>query len=85
MAETTHGSHTGASGSLTGLTDAQAQEFHAIFTKSMMIFIGVAVVAHILVWLWRPWLPSVGGYQDEVASLMGKGTELAHLVTGIIV
>ncbi len=82
MAETT-GSHPGATGSLTGLTDAQAQEFHSIFTKSMMIFIGVAVVAHILVWLWRPWLPSEGGY--DTASLMEKGTQLAHLVTGTIV
>ncbi len=43
-------------GSLTGLTESEAQEFHAIFMKSFMIFIGVAVVAHILVWLWRPWL-----------------------------
>ncbi len=60
----THGTHTGATGSLTGLTDAQAQEFHAIFTKSFMIFVAVAVVAHILVWFWRPWLPSVNGYDD---------------------
>ena len=38
MAET-YGTHTGSTGSLTGLTDAQAQEFHAIFTKSFMIFV----------------------------------------------
>lgn len=84
MAETT-GSHTGAPGSLTGLTDAQAQEFHEIFTRSMMIFIAVAVVAHILVWFWRPWLPSVTGYENEVATLMQKGTELAQFVSGTIV
>lgn len=43
-------------GSLTGLTESEAQEFHAIFMKSFMLFVGVAVVAHLLVWLWRPWL-----------------------------
>jgi light-harvesting complex 1 beta chain len=44
------------SGSITGLTETEAQEFHAIFVKSFMIFTGIAVVAHFLVWLWRPWL-----------------------------
>ena len=43
-------------GSLTGLTETEAQEFHAIFVKSFMLFVGIAVVAHFLVWLWRPWL-----------------------------
>jgi light-harvesting complex 1 beta chain len=42
--------------SLSGLTDGEAQEFHAIFMKSFMLFTGVAVVAHILAWIWRPWL-----------------------------
>ena len=44
------------SGSLTGLTETEAQEFHSIFVKSFMIFTGIAIVAHVLVWLWRPWL-----------------------------
>jgi light-harvesting complex 1 beta chain len=42
--------------SLSGLTDGEAQEFHAIFMKSFMMFTAVAVVAHILAWIWRPWL-----------------------------
>lgn len=45
-----------------GLTDDEAKEFHAIFTKSFIVFVGIAVVAHILVWSWRPWLPGVNGY-----------------------
>ena len=45
-----------------GLTDDEAKEFHAIFTKSFIVFVGIAVVAHILVWSWRPWLPSAKGY-----------------------
>ncbi len=42
--------------SLSGLTEDEAQEFHAIFVKSFLGFTAVAVVAHILVWIWRPWL-----------------------------
>ena len=41
---------------LTGLTEAQAQEFHALFVKSFLAFVVVAIVAHFLVWNWRPWI-----------------------------
>jgi light-harvesting complex 1 beta chain len=43
-------------GSNSGLTEAEAQEFHRHYMSSMIAFVGVAVVAHILVWAWRPWL-----------------------------
>jgi light-harvesting complex 1 beta chain len=49
-------------GSLSGLTEAEAREFHAIFMTSFVVFLVVAIVAHILVWQWRPWLPGVNGY-----------------------
>ena len=49
-------------GTFSGLTEAEAKEFHSIFMTSFMIFTIVAVVAHILVWMWRPWLPGVNGY-----------------------
>jgi len=52
--------------SLSGLTESEAQEFHSIFMQSFYVFIGVAVVAHILAWLWRPWLPPEGGYQTSM-------------------
>ncbi len=42
--------------SMTGLTDAEAKEFHEIFMQSMTMFFGVVIIAHILAWLWRPWL-----------------------------
>jgi light-harvesting complex 1 beta chain len=42
--------------SLTGLTEDEAQEFHQIFTSSMTGFFGVVILAHVLAWLWRPWL-----------------------------
>lgn len=42
--------------SLSGLTPAEAQEFHKIFMSSFIIFTLIAVVAHFLVWIWRPWI-----------------------------
>lgn len=42
--------------SLSGLTEDEAKEFHGIFVSSFLAFTAIAVVAHILVWMWRPWL-----------------------------
>jgi light-harvesting complex 1 beta chain len=42
--------------SLSGLTEREAKEFHGIFVTSFIIFTVIAIVAHILVWQWRPWL-----------------------------
>ena len=49
-------------GSLSGLSEAEAREFHSVFMSSFLVFVVVAVVAHILAWMWRPWLPGPGGY-----------------------
>ncbi len=43
------------SGSLSGLTENEAKEFHGVFMKSFMLFTLVAIVAHVLAWMWRPW------------------------------
>ena len=51
-------------GSLSGLSEAEAREFHSVFMSSFMGFVIVAVVAHILAWLWRPWLPGPEGYAE---------------------
>ncbi len=40
----------------TYLTDAEAKELHKGFVASMAFFVLVAVIAHFLVWTWRPWL-----------------------------
>jgi light-harvesting complex 1 beta chain len=48
--------------SLSGLTDAEAKELHEIYMKGFVLFTGVAVVAHFLVWLWRPWLAGPNGF-----------------------
>jgi light-harvesting complex 1 beta chain len=43
-------------GSLSGLTEQEAKEFHGIFVTSFIAFTVIAVIAHVLVWNWRPWL-----------------------------
>lgn len=48
--------------SLSGLTEREAQEFHRIFMVSFIVFTVIAIVAHFLVWQWRPWLPGPEGY-----------------------
>ncbi len=52
--------------SMSGLTEQEAKEFHSLFMFGFVMFTAVAVVAHILVWMWRPWLPSVRGYGSVV-------------------
>ena len=42
--------------SLSGLTRPEAQEFNKFFLISFVVFTLIAIVAHILVWAWRPWL-----------------------------
>jgi light-harvesting complex 1 beta chain len=44
------------SGSLSGLTESEAREFHGIFVTSFIVFTVIAIIAHVLVWSWRPWL-----------------------------
>jgi light-harvesting complex 1 beta chain len=43
-------------GSLSGLTEHEAKEFHSIFMASFAGFTVIAIIAHVLVWMWRPWL-----------------------------
>lgn len=47
---------------MSGLSEAQAKEFHGMFVVSFAVFTGIAVVAHVLAWMWRPWFPGVNGY-----------------------
>ena len=59
-------------GSISGLTENEAKEFHGIFMRSFLGFTAIAIVAHILVWSWRPWIPGPSGY-----SLLDGASELA--------
>lgn len=54
-------------GPSTYMTSEEAKAFHNLFVMSMAFFVGVAVVAHILVWMWRPWFPGTEPYKRGMA------------------
>jgi light-harvesting complex 1 beta chain len=41
--------------SFTGLTEEQAQELHSVYMSGLWLFTAIAVVAHLAVYIWRPW------------------------------
>lgn len=72
-------SDSSAGGSMSGLTESEAKEFHGIFVTSFIVFTVIAIVAHFLVWQWRPWLPGIHGYATSM--LDGAHTYAAHVVS----
>jgi len=72
-------------GSMSGLTEAEAKEFHAIFMTSFIIFTVIAVIAHFLAWQWRPWLPGPQGYAallDSVRNDLSAAISMAYSMVG---
>ncbi len=67
----------GRTASLSGLTDAEAREFHGIFVTSFIVFVVIAIVAHFLVWQWRPWLPGPNGYSQLIDGVNAVKSMLA--------
>jgi light-harvesting complex 1 beta chain len=67
-------------GSLSGLTEQEAKEFHGIFMTSFIIFTLIAIVAHFLAWQWRPWLPGTSGYASIVQD--AKEVAMAYIAVG---
>jgi light-harvesting complex 1 beta chain len=67
--------------SLSGLSEPEAKEFHKIFMTSFIIFTVIAIVAHILVWQWRPWLPGPNGYTGMIDTLHGALGAVQHFVS----
>ena len=67
-------------GSISGLTEQEAKEFHTIFMTSFIIFVVIAIVAHILAWQWRPWLPGVEGYTAMTEAVHGLVAQFRSLV-----
>jgi light-harvesting complex 1 beta chain len=41
-------------GSMSGLTHGEAKEFHSVLMTSILGFVAASFVAHVLVWMWRP-------------------------------
>ena len=65
-------------GSLSGLTEQEAKEFHGIFLTSFILVMVIAIVAHFLVWNWQPW-----GFSSQQENAMtdmsvASSTELAR-------
>ena len=42
-------------GSPSGLTSNEAKEFHSAFVMGWVGFVAIAVAAHVLIWMWKPW------------------------------
>jgi light-harvesting complex 1 beta chain len=42
-------------GSPSGLTSDEAKEFHSAYMQGYLGFVAIAVVAHVLIWMWKPW------------------------------
>jgi light-harvesting complex 1 beta chain len=68
------------SGSLSGLTESEAKEFHSIFVTSFVAFTVIAIIAHFLVWQWRPWLPGPKGYAELQDGVLHTVNTLISLV-----
>jgi len=68
-------------GSLTGLSTNEAKEFHSAYMQGFLGFTAVAVVAHILVWMWRPWIPGPDGYSALDAVYAAATSPIASLLT----
>ena len=65
----------------TYLTPEEAKEFHRIFVTSFLMFTAIAIVAHVLAWMWRPWLPGEAGY--GASAMIDTGHQLASVVLTI--
>jgi light-harvesting complex 1 beta chain len=68
--------------SISGLTEAEAKEFHGIFITSFIVFVVVAIIAHFLAWQWRPWLPSAHGY--ATSWLNDAGGLISHTISQLV-
>lgn len=67
--------------SLSGLTDSEAREFHRIFMGSFLIFLVIAIVAHILAWQWRPWLPGSEGYRSMLEGVKAAAVNFLPFIS----
>jgi light-harvesting complex 1 beta chain len=59
--------------SLSGLSSNEAKEFHRLFMVGFIVFTVIAIIAHFLVWQWRPWLPGPDGYAAVIDGLQSVG------------
>lgn len=65
---------------LTGLTEAEAKEFHSFFMMGFIVYTIIAIIAHILVWSWRPWIPGPEGYTTMIDNINGIVSGIAPYI-----
>ena len=61
--------------SLTGLDENEAKAFGNMFVVSFLGFLIIAIIAHYLVWQWRPWIPGAAGYLDHNLLARARDTD----------
>ena len=61
---------------MSGLSAKEAKEFHKYFMMSTIAYVVIAIVAHFLVWQWRPWFPGVEGYMSSLTDSASSVTNL---------
>jgi light-harvesting complex 1 beta chain len=49
---------------LSGLMESGEREFHGIFMTSFIVFAMIAIIASVVAWNWRPWLPGSEGHRS---------------------
>lgn len=65
--------------SLSGLTPNEAQEFHKYYMQGLVLFVAVAIVAHLLVWFWKPWLQTAA-VDTAVGAVKVAATSMTTLI-----
>ena len=65
--------------SLSGLSEDEAKEFHKFFIQGFLGFTAVAIIAHILVWSWRPLIPGPAGDASLTAKVQTALSSLPML------
>lgn len=63
------------------MTEDEAKEVHKLFILSMGFFTTIAIIAHILVWLWRPWLSAD---EAQSAGLLKSGAQVAQAIASTL-
>ena len=62
--------------STSGLTEAEAKEFHSVFVTSLITFFIVVIIAHVLAYNWRPFWPGPNGWVAAMVDHLSTATSL---------
>ena len=42
---------------MSSLSESEAKEFHSAYVTGLIGYVGIAIVAHCLLYVWKPWFP----------------------------